>query len=161
MLTKVTAFEQGLVYIPTHKTNSLVGNAIVKDIETHIELIEPKMVKHIFTDSFYEKLKEEMEKTVIDPLYKAVNDRLVDSLKYFIYIEYDKFRQTLQTETGTKGTSDGNLEARNAFQNHRKLYNYGVHKMLELYDFMTENSSDYPDYTDIGLQIKTINSFNI
>ena len=160
-LIDYTAFESGIVAIPVHDETSDVGIAIIASIDDFIERVQPEVLIDVMGEDFYDLFIAGLGETTPETRWTALEAVCVLALPYFVYYEYDIDRQTISTEAGEINVQAANIQRVSALRKWRKVYNYGVDQLEKVYEFLQDNATDYPEWTDIGFDFEHINAFNI
>jgi len=120
-LIDYTAFESGIVAIPTHDVTSDVGLAIIADIDSFIALVQPKTLIEFMGVDFYDLFIAGLNEDEPEPRWEALAVFCTVALPYFVYFEYDMNRQTLTTEAGEINVQAANIQRANAFRKLRTV----------------------------------------
>lgn len=162
-----TDFQSGLCVIPVHSYDSDISQATISQIDTWIDIVQPKVLIDWWGVDLYNQFISEIDKEDeddIEPRWEALKNVVAIALVYFVFYEYEKYKQTLQTEQGERQVNGANQTGTSIFRKLMTIYNVGVDKLEDVYDLLQIEEYDalvYPEFVDVGFDFDKINSFDI
>lgn len=167
-LIDYTYFTSGRLVITGLAGGGIVEEANITDVEQSIVIYEKKILKRLFGTTLYAAYVADMETVPVPSRWNPIISLLlidqtnkISPLANLIYYYWVRDHQTLQTAGESVKVQATDTTPFVNVQLICDIYNDAISDLSDVYDYLVDNASDYPEWDGGNFGFSSINVFDI
>lgn len=160
-------FTSGRLAIAGLAGNDSAAQAHQAAMQKHINRFEPHYLKRLLGKDLYDAFKLGMSVTTPDARWSDLAAQIYDTtnkespLANVVWYKWMVDHQTFNTMSGIKKMTAADSISSNNAQMTTGIFNEAVDAFQDIYDWLEENESDYPEWEHEDFDFRKINIFDI